>query len=97
LETNPDFNINELAAALHLSERQLYRRLRSITGLSTGKYLREIRLLYAHKLLVENASQKVSEVAWQVGFSSPSYFAKIFEKRFGVLPNELLRTELFST
>jgi len=93
LEKKPDFNIGELAGNLHISERQLQRRLKEEAGISAGKYLREVRLLRAHELLIENSFKTVAEVAQQVGFSSPSYFAKIFEDRFEVLPNEVLRME----
>ncbi len=87
---NPNFSITQLAKDLILSERQLQRKLKQLTGLSPIQYLREIRLKHARQLLENRTYSTVSEVAYAVGFSDPKYFSRSFRNRFGKLPSAYL-------
>ena len=87
---NNDFGVEQLGAAVDLSRVQLYRKVKALTGLSPVELIRATRLNRARKL-IEGGATSVSEVAYQVGFTSPSYFTKCFKDQFGVSPMELLK------
>jgi AraC-like DNA-binding protein len=63
----------------------------SLTGLSPNAFVQEYRLKNALKLLNKNVGN-ISEIAFESGFSSPSYFSKCFKKKFGLLPAALLNS-----
>jgi AraC-like DNA-binding protein len=71
-----------------MSNMQLYRKLKGVTGLSGIEFIRTIRLKKAFQLL-ETATYSVAEVAYQVGFNDPSYFTRIFKKEYGKAPSEI--------
>ncbi|MEQ9280750.1 MAG: response regulator [Balneola sp.] len=83
---NVNFGVSELASELMLSERNLYRRVKVLTGIPVAAFIREIKLQRAKSLLETNQFNTISEVAYKVGFRSPKYFSKAFKKRFGVSP-----------
>jgi len=82
---NNEFDTAMLASALNMSESQLYRKLKAVSGKSISVYIRSIRLLSAKKML-ETTDKNVSEVAFLCGFNDPSWFSRIFKKEFGVSP-----------
>ena len=88
--SNNDFGVEQLGAAVDLSRVQLYRKVKALTGLSPVELIRATRVNRARKL-IEGGATSVSEVAYQVGFTSPSYFTKCFKDQFGVSPMELLK------
>jgi len=79
--------VAELAAEMHLSRSQLYRKTILATGKSVSGYMRCVRLRHGKQLL-ESSTMTVQEVAYRVGFSDPGYFAKKFRKCFGHAPSE---------
>ncbi|MFI5153751.1 MAG: nickel-binding protein [Chitinophagales bacterium] len=81
--------VEDFCKALGLSKSQLYRKLNTLIEKSPNEFIREWRLKEALKLLQKNTSN-VSQVAFETGFSSPSYFSKCFLKRFGHLPSDYL-------
>ena len=81
------FGSVHLAKKIYLSESQLYRKLKALTGKSTAIYIRSIRLNKGMELL-KTTKMNVSEVAYEVGFTNLSYFSRVFSKEFGVSPNE---------
>jgi signal transduction histidine kinase/ligand-binding sensor domain-containing protein/DNA-binding response OmpR family regulator len=83
-----DLNVEHLADDMALSRSQLYRKIKSITGMTANELIRKIRLERA-KQMIENGSKSISEVGFCVGFSSASYFSKCFKNEFGILPTEL--------
>lgn len=83
-----EIGIPYLAYEINLGDRQLLRRLKSLTGLTTNQYIQEIKLQHARRLLEQQAFFTVSEVAYASGFSTPAYFSKLYEKRFGKRPIE---------
>ncbi len=90
LKQNPEFKLPDLADQIHLSERHLRRKIQELTGLTANDYLREIRLQQARQMLEQHSSHTVAEVSYAVGFTSPSYFAKLYTERFGRKPSEYL-------
>lgn len=85
---NSDFGVENIGAEIGLSRVQLYRKVKAITGSSVVELLRKARLAKARRLLEAN-SMNISEVAYEVGFSSPSYFTKCFKDEYGMLPGDV--------
>lgn len=88
--TRDNFGVKDLAREVSLSRSQLHRRLKAYTGLSTSCFIRQTRLLKASELLLSD-HKTISEIAYQVGFGSPSYFNKCFHDYFGNSPGEYKR------
>ena len=80
--------VEDLAADMSLSRVQLYRKVKALTGRSPVEMLRTARLNRAYQLLL-GSDKSISEVAYAVGFSAPSYFTKCFRDEFGVSPSEV--------
>lgn len=83
-----DYSVEDLGAEIGLSRVQLYRKVKALTGYSVVDLLRKARLARA-KHLLETTDKTVQEVAYDVGFTTPSYFAKRFKEEFGVSPGEM--------
>lgn len=83
-----DFGPARLAAAVCLSERTLYRRLKELTGLTPAAFVREVRLLQARHLLETRAVATVAEAAFAAGFANASHFGRVYAERFGRTPGE---------
>ena len=79
-----------VADQVAMSERQLFRKIKALTGLSVNKYIQEIKLQKARSLLEEKVYRTISEVAYASGFNTPGYFTTVFEKHFGKRPGEYL-------
>ncbi len=84
-----DFNVEECADAVDMSKSQLFRKANAICGLSPNNLLKEYRLIKARDLM-RREDKTVSEIAFDTGFASPSYFTKCFKNRFGLLPTHYL-------
>ncbi|RYF77752.1 MAG: response regulator, partial [Cytophagaceae bacterium] len=84
---NSDFSVEQFGHDVGLSRMQLHRKLMALTGQAAGDFIRQMRLKRAAQLL-GCQSATVSEIAYEVGFNSLSYFAKCFREQFGVAPNE---------
>ncbi len=88
--TNYDFSPDDLARTVHLSRRQLERKLKALTNISPNKFISEMRLLTAHELIEKKATSSVAETATVTGFNNPAYFTKLFSQRFGIAPSSLI-------
>lgn len=84
---NEHFGVRELEREMGYSHSQLHRKLRSTIHKSASRFIREKRLDQA-KILIESEAFTVAEIAYKVGFSSPSYFNKCFHDYFGHTPGE---------
>lgn len=84
--SDSDLNVETISAEMSLSRVQLYRKVKAMTGATPVELIRLSRLRRAEELLREG-SKTVSEVAYEVGFSSPSYFIKCYKDHFGHTPN----------
>ena len=85
--TDSDLSVEDIASDMHLSRVQLYRKVKALTGATPVELLRKARLTRGRQLL-ETTSKNISEVAYEVGFSAPSYFTKCYKDEFGTLPGE---------
>ncbi|MEL6274006.1 MAG: DNA-binding response regulator, partial [Bacteroidota bacterium] len=83
-----ELTIEELASEVGVSRVQLHRKLKSLTGKSPSVFLRTIRL-HRSKELLEKGAGNVSEVCFDVGFSSLAYFSKCFKDEFGIKPSDI--------
>jgi DNA-binding response OmpR family regulator/two-component sensor histidine kinase len=89
---DPDLRVEMLSEEVGLSRAQLHRRMKEITGISTGEFIRNIRLKKAAELLTEK-KVNISQVAYMVGFSSQTHFSTAFRKFYGISPTEFMNRE----
>jgi ABC-type sugar transport system substrate-binding protein/AraC-like DNA-binding protein len=83
-----DLSVDDLAAAMDLSRVQLYRKVKAISGSSPVELLRTARLNRGYQLLIQT-NKTISEIAYEIGFTAPSYFTKCFKNEFGVSPSDI--------
>lgn len=86
--SDSEFGVEDMGQQIGLSRVQLYRKVKAMTGSSVVDLRRKARLAKARRLL-ETRSMSVSEVAYEVGFSAPSYFTKCFKEEYGMLPGDV--------
>ncbi|HEY5826638.1 MAG TPA: helix-turn-helix transcriptional regulator, partial [Cyclobacteriaceae bacterium] len=84
---NPALNVERLSIGLGLSKSQANRKLRSLTAKSPNQFIQEIRLQKSLAAIKLN-HKSISEIAYDTGFTSPTYFSRAFKKRFGISPKE---------
>lgn len=85
--TNEDFDIQSLMEKLHMSQSTLYRKIKSLTGLSLTGFIRSVRLKNAAELILAS-DDKLNAIAYKVGFSDYKHFKESFKKQFDCLPSE---------
>ncbi|MFC3414425.1 response regulator [Algoriphagus hitonicola] len=88
-----DFSVDEFCQKLGMSRMQLHRKLTALTGLSTSAFIRDQRLRKAIQKL-EKTDETVAEIAYSVGFSSPSYFIKCFKETYQMTPLEYQQSKV---
>ena len=86
--TDSNLSVEDVGAEIGLSRVQLYRKVKALTGSTPVDLIRKARLARAKELL-QTTGMTVSEVAYDVGFSAPSYFTKCFKDEYGMLPGDL--------
>lgn len=90
---DPEFEVAQFADKIGMSKTSLNIKLQELTGQSIARFIRTYRLNVAQKLIVANQATKnmnISEIAYEVGFNDPKYFAKVFNNHFGILPSSLI-------
>lgn len=85
--SDSEFGVERIGEEIGMSRVQLYRKTKALTGLSPVELLRKSRIEKG-KLLLETTEKSVSEIAYDTGFSAPSYFAKCFKDEYGKSPGE---------
>ena len=85
-----ELNVEDLGKDMGLSRVQLYRKLKSLTNYAPNELLRQARLKKAASLLA-SSEMTIAEIAYEVGFSSPSYFTKCYKEQFGESPTDFLK------
>ena len=80
-----ELSVEVLASKVFLSRSQLYRKIKTLTGVSVNEFIRNVRLEKA-KELIELGNDNITEISFKVGFSSPSYFTKCYKEKYGYLP-----------
>lgn len=83
-----DFSVERIGEEIGLSRVQLYRKVKALTGQTPVELLRKARLERSRRL-IEKTEKSVSEIAYEVGFTSPSYFNKCFKDEFGISPGAM--------
>lgn len=86
---NSNYGVEELSNDVGLSRVHLYRKIKSLTDLSASEFIRTVKLKKASSLLQES-DLSISQIAYQTGFSSPSYFSKCFKDKFKSTPKEYI-------
>lgn len=89
---NQNFGVNELAVELGMSQTSLLRKLKTINKKTVNQIIREIRLQKA-MVMIHNEDLTISEIAYRVGFSSPTYFNKCFHEYYGYSPGKVIEVE----
>lgn len=92
---NEALSVEMLADKMSMSTSSLYRKVKGVSGLSPNDFIRIARLKKAISLM-QNGENRISEIAFQVGFSSPAYFSTCFQKQYGKTPSEYILTSLTS-
>ncbi len=85
-----DFSVEALCSELGVSRTQLFRRTKQLLGVSPVELIRQVRLRKAEQLL-RHTDMTIQQVAYSVGFSSPSYFTKCYKDHFGTTPTSLIK------
>ena len=85
--TDPDFNVEKLTEQVGISRAQLHRKMKEITGISAGDFIRNLRLEQAARLIKERKIN-VTQVAYAVGFNNQTHFSTVFKKHYGMTPTE---------
>ena len=88
--SNSDFNISMMVDEVGMSRTQLHRKLKELTGFSAARFVQNIRMQQAMKLLKEKRVN-VSQIAYSVGFSSQTHFSTTFKQYYGVSPTEFIK------
>jgi AraC-like DNA-binding protein len=88
--SDSNLNVADFCKPMRSSKAQFYRKLISLTGKSPNAFIKDYRLQEALKLLKKKGGN-ISEIAFETGFSSPSYFSKCFRRKYGSYPSGLLR------
>lgn len=81
------FDFDQFAVDLGASKSTLHRKLKSLTGLAPGEFIRNVRLKHASKMIANNTGN-ISDIAYAVGFNDPKYFSRLYKKQFGYSPSE---------
>lgn len=82
-----EYDLEQLATEMNMSKSTLYRKIKSMTGLTPLDFVRNIKMKRACMMLL-SCTQNISEIAYAVGFSTPKYFTKCFKDEFGITPTE---------
>lgn len=85
-----DFHVEDLCKELNISRSQLYRKVNALMGQSVNDYFQDARLKKAEELLLEG-KLTISEIAYQIGYTSPDYFAKVFKSKYNIVPTQYRR------
>ncbi len=86
--SNPDLSIDTLASKMGLGRSQFYRKIKALTNYSPVELLRKMRLAKAREMLT-TTEKSISEIAYEVGFSAPAYFTRVFREMYDESPSEM--------
>lgn len=90
---NSDFDVNMFAQTMNLGRTKLFLKLKGIAGQTPNDFILNVRLKKAQMLLMQTDTKTISEIAYEVGFNSPSYFIKRFRELFGITPAQFQKGE----
>ncbi|MEP0296733.1 MAG: response regulator [Reichenbachiella sp.] len=81
------YTITDLARDIGVSERQVHRKIKQLSGLTANHYIRELKLCQARDMLEQGKVQTVAEACYSIGFDDAKYFSVLFKQRFGQIPS----------
>ena len=87
--TDSELSVDAIGLELGMSRVQLYRKIKSLTNYAPNELVRNIRLKKAEHLII-SSNKNISEIAYETGFSSPSYFSKCFKEYFNESPTDFM-------
>ena len=87
-----DYDREAFASDMGMSSSSLYNKLRAVTGMNATRFIRDMRMKEACRLVKSTPGIRVSDLAYSVGFNDPKYFATIFKKEFGMQPSEYIES-----
>ncbi|MEJ2614232.1 MAG: two-component regulator propeller domain-containing protein [Ignavibacteriaceae bacterium] len=90
--SDAEFDSEAFAKEMFVSRSQLHRKLMALTGCPPGEFVRSFRLKRAAQMILDNRLS-ITQIAFEVGFSSPSHFTKVFRKQFNCLPSEFNKNQ----
>ena len=90
--SNEQFSIEKLATSMSMSQSNLQRKIKGLSGMVPSEYINVIKLKKSAELL-KSGKYRINEVCFLVGFNSPSYFTKCFQKQFDILPKDFMKRE----
>lgn len=93
--SNSEFSANDIAESLGMSRVQAYRKVKALLGYTINDYITKVRLKKAKQLLIES-DMNISEIAFEVGFSSPAYFSTAFKNHFKISPSDFKSSQSFA-
>lgn len=85
-----EFSVNTLAHELGMSRTSVFKKIKGVIGMTPNDFIKITRLKKACKMMIEGG-YRITEIGFLVGFSSSSYFAKCFQKQFGMLPTDFIK------
>ena len=85
-----DLTVDELGHKIGMSRVHLYRKIKKLTDMSVSEFVTSVKLKKSLELL-RNSGRTIAEIAYEVGFSSPSYYTKCFREQFKMLPTEYIQ------
>lgn len=88
-----EFSNDVFCDMMNMTQSTLYRKLKSLTGMSPNEFIRDIRIKKACMLLLQRPDLQVADVAYMVGFTDPKYFSLIFKKEKGMSPTKYLEAQ----
>ncbi len=91
--SEPEFDNVAFARYMNVSKSSLYRKIKSLTGLASVEFIKNIRLKHANRIL-KSKPVSVSKVAYTVGFNEPKYFSIYFKEEYGITPKEFNKREI---
>ncbi len=90
--TTADFSIPQIAQMMQMSQVQVYRKLKALTGKTPTQYMRILRMKKAMELL-NTTTLNISEIAYDLGFSDPNYFSRTFQQVYGKTPSSIRKEQ----
>lgn len=93
LLSDPNFSCEHFHSSMGSSKSRLYRNLKSLTGMAPNHFIQELRLRRSLNE-IKNSHRTISELSFALGFNSPTYFTKVFRKRFGISPTAYAKFHL---
>ncbi len=91
--TDNEYGVEQMSIELSLSRVHVYRKIKHLTGLTVSEFIRNIKLKKAAAMLRESG-KTIAEVAYETGFSSPSYFSKCFKDLYSISPTDFLQNTI---